>query len=413
MASTAANPRHFASMLLRALPPIAIIAAGWWGYTKFMEQIEIAPPAAKDERVLRTRVQSLQVIDYPTVIETNAVVQAHNRVTLTAEVTGVVTMVNPSFEVGAYFSKGEVLIEIDARDYRTALSMAESRHESSKSALKLARLIEERKLRLVSSNAVSQAEVDAASATREQAEADVAIAQTELDQATLNLERTRVLAPFDGRVQAKNIGVGQMANTNNPLGEVFAVDFAEVRLPVSAQQREFLELPEFADDPPVAVELRDGINPTNGHVWHANIVRTEGVLDQNSRDMFAIARIDDPFGRKSGEKPLRIGQPVVAAIKGIVIHDVVALPREAVRQLDQVVLVQQPGNTLLPITIDAIWTDAEYVVVDKSAIPDNVWLATTAMVYTPVGAKVEIIDEPSTVTSIADSKSNDNKNTAN
>ncbi len=192
--------------------------------------------------------------------------------------------------------------------------MSESRLLASKSALQLAKLNEERKLRLVESNAVSRAEVHAASATREQAEADVDLAAAQLEQSELDLKRTKVLAPFDGRMQIKNIGLGQMAGPNTPLGQIFAVDYAEVRLPISASQQEFLVLPEFADDPPVEVELRDAINKASKVIWKATIVRTEGVLDRDSRDLYAIARIDDPFGRHSEHPPLRIGQPVVASI---------------------------------------------------------------------------------------------------
>ncbi len=413
MDSAADKSRYFASLLLRSLLPVGILAAGWWGFSQLSQKIEQPPPPAKQVRTLRTRVQELEPIDYQVVVETNGVVQAHNRVMLTAEVSGVVTKVYPWFEVGAYFAKGDVLLEIDPRDYQTALSMAESRLESAKSALKLAKLVEERKLRLVATNAVSRAEVDVALATREQAEADVKIAKTELEQATLNLERTRVLAPFDGRVLAQSIGLGQTANTNNPIGEVFAIDFVEVRLPISARQREFLKLPEFADDPPVEVTLRDGIAQSRNARWRAKIVRTEGALDMDSRDLFAIARVDDPFGRKSGAPPLRIGQPVTAAIEGVVLRDVVALPRGAVRQLDQVVLVRRADQTLLPIKIDALWSDSENVIVNHSALPDDVWLATTPLVYTPEGSQVEIIDgaSPPTSTSpsarIADSSKTD------
>src|SRR5690606_28700860 len=120
------------------------------------------------------------------------VVQAHNQVTLSAEITGVVTHVSPSFEVGAYFAEGELLVEIDPQNYETAVSMAESRLLAAHSALDLAKLNEERKLRLIKSNAVSQAEVDEASANREQAEADVELAAAQLEQAKLDLRRTKV-----------------------------------------------------------------------------------------------------------------------------------------------------------------------------------------------------------------------------
>ena len=116
------------------------------------------------------------------------------------------------------------------------------------------------------------------------------------------------------------------------LGVVFAVDFAEIRLPIDARKRQYLDLPELPGDSPVLVELRDAISEASETVWKAKIIRTEGALDEDSLELFAIARVDDPFGRKSGHPPLRIGQPVVGSIAGKVLDQVVALPRGAVRQ---------------------------------------------------------------------------------
>lgn len=393
--------------LVRAALPIAILALGWFGFSTLSVKVAKKPAPAPASLTLRTKVEDLVVEDYPVAVRTNAVVQSVNRVVLSAEVAGTIVKVSPSFEVGAYFEKGEVLVEIDLRDYQTALSIAESELAAAKSALKLATLVEERKLRLVESNAVSRAEVYEASATREQAEADVDLAKTRLAQASLNLQRTRVVAPFDGRVQSKLIGLGQMANSNSPLGEVFAVEFAEVRLPISSEQRQYLDLPEFADDAPLRVELRDAINSANDTVWPAEIVRTEGVLDESSRDLFAIARIDDPFGRESGRPAIRIGQPVLATIEGRVLRNVIALPRGAVRELDKVVLVNQADQTLLPLSVSAVWSDADHVVVDGASLPTDAWIATTPMAFTPKGAKVEIIPDAQAGTAIAEAKSDD------
>lgn len=389
-----------------------ILAGGWLGYALLSVEVEKKEAPEAPPRVLRTRVQDLDVTDYQVTVQTHGIVQAHNQVSLAAEVSGVVTKVNPAFEPGAYFAEGELLVEIDSRNYVAAVEMAKSRLLAAKSALQLAKLNEERKLRLIKSNAVSQAEVDAASATREQAQADVTLAESQLKQAELDLQRTKVTAPFDGRVQTKMIGLGQMVSPNTTLGEIFAVDFAEVRLPISGRQRRYLSLPEFADDPPVAVELRDAINDASETVWHGQIVRTEGVLDEDSRDLFAIARIDDPFGRVSGDAPLRIGQPVAAAIAGAVLTDVIALPRNAVRQLDSIVLVDRQELTLQPWTVEAVWSDANYVVVPGGAIPGGMMLSTTPLSYVPTGTKVEIIPEAVAQASIADAAVDDDTESA-
>ena len=99
------------------------------------------------------------------------------------------------------------------------------------------------------------------------------------------------------------------------------------------------------------------------------------------------------FGLKSGNPPLRIGQPVTAFIAGRLLTNVVALPRMGVRQLDQIILIDKQDLTLTPKTIIPLWADEEHVVVRDPAIHDGVLLSTTQLVYAPAGSKVEIIPD--------------------
>ncbi len=412
MTTPSTSLSFLAGVMLRLAIPCAILVAGWFGFQRLASRVEKPSRPEPEAVLLRSRIEEIAVVDYPVVVKTHAVVQAHNQITLTSQVAGVVAKTSRSFEVGAYFKEGEVLVEIDQSDYQTALDITQSELAAAKSALKLAIIVEERKLRLVKSSAVPQGEVETASASREQAEANVALAESNLEQAKLNLRRTKFVAPFNGRVMSKLIGVGQLAGQNAPLGEVFAIDYVEVRLPISGEQRAFLDLPEFSNDSPLAVQLQDGILQSDDSIWNGSIVRTEGVLDANSRDLFAIARIDDPFGQNSGKPPLRIGQPVIASIEGKVLHNVIALPRGAVRELDQIVLVNRADQTLLPLQVKTLWSDAERVIVSSSSIPKGMWLATTPMPFTPKGAKIEIIPPAQVAMTIADSTSTESDENA-
>ena len=57
-----------------------------------------------------------------------------------------------------------------------------------------------------------------------EAKANVASATAQLEQANRNLERTKVRAPFAGRVRVRSVGLGQSVGTSTPLGAVFSVD---------------------------------------------------------------------------------------------------------------------------------------------------------------------------------------------
>lgn len=377
---------------IRGAAPVGLLAVGAWAYYVLAAPVAEAPLPPAPPQVVRTRVTELRVQDYPVVVKTHGVVQPHDQVVLSAQVPGVVQTINPVFESGSYFAAGEVLLELDPRDHEIAVAVAEARELGAKAALQLANLEHVRNQELSDRKVITQAEFEQSLANRSQlqAEADAAVAQ--LERARRDLERTKVRAPFDGRVRRLTVGLGQTVGAGAPLGEVFAVDFAEVRLPIAGRELPFLDLPELDGDKSLEVELRDAVDEAASPVWRGRIVRTEGVLDPDSLDLFMIARVDDPFGRKSGQPPLRIGQPVNAAVSGRVIKDVVAVPRGAVRQLDQVFLIDRTALTLQARSITPLWSDDRHVLVQDLELADAL-LATTHLVYAPNGAKVEIVPD--------------------
>ena len=115
--------------------PLLLVGVGAGIYSVLAVPTEQAKNPPPEKQNIRTNIQRLVVEDYQVVIQTNGLVQAHNEVAFSAQVAGQVTQINPSFEVGATFKKGDVLVEIDASDYETALAIAKAQVESAKSSL--------------------------------------------------------------------------------------------------------------------------------------------------------------------------------------------------------------------------------------------------------------------------------------
>lgn len=385
--------QRFAALLVRLVLPACILLGGWYGFRQLSIPIEEEVVEPPEPTRVRSRVQPLEVGSYQVQIETNGLVSAHNQVTLSAEVTGRVVMISPEFEVGRFFSAGDVLLKIDDRDYKTSLRIAEQEVRRSRAALDLATKAKDRMEQLVAQDGASLAELEASSSMHLQAENDVEVALANLDQAQRDLERTEIVAPFTGRVVTRAIGLGELITVGMILGDVFAVDYAEVRLPVATRELSFLSLPERESDPPLEVTLRDSINPDNDAEWSGQIVRTEGTLDPNSLELFAIARIPDPFALHRDAPVLRIGQPVSATIRGAKLENVIAIPRAAVRSLNQVHLIDPGTNKLRTRKIDPLWSDENYMIVRDENIRPGDYVATTMLVYAPEGAVVEIISE--------------------
>jgi RND family efflux transporter MFP subunit len=380
-------------MLVRSALPVGILVAGWAAYWALSREPERATPPAAAPQVIRTKVTELRWQDYPVLIKTHGIVRPHNEIALNALVSGKVLRISPVFEDGTFFSTGEPLVELDPADYQTAVAVAEARLYGARASLELARVNHERNLEIQRENIVSRAEVELSAANLAQATAEVNTADAQLERARRDLERTRISAPFDGCVRQRSVGLGQLVGPNTVLGVVFAIDYVEVRLPVSGRELPFLDLPESAEDPAVEVELRDAILRESSSVWRGRIIRTEGALDEATLALFAVARVEDAFGRRSGQPPLRVGQPVTGTIRGRTLTRVMALPRGAVRELDRVFLVDPAGLTLYSRTIAPVWSDERHVIVRDPAIAEGALLSTTHLVYAPEGGKVEIIPD--------------------
>ncbi len=381
----------------RLILPLMFLGTGWVAFDHWMQ------PEVREKRqrglpqLPKTRVIELNVVDFEPQIETSGVIRAHNQITLTSQVSGRIVATHPQFEDGAYFEEGTVLVELDKADFKTAVASAKSQQAQA-----LAILAQEQ-------TRAKQARLDWEDLGYEEepsdlvlrvpqlreAEARVEAAAAQLEQAERGLERCQIRAPFDGRMRQRMVGVSQTIGSGTSLASIFAVDYAEVRLPIEARHMRFLELPEEASDSPVKIILRDALDESNKVEREAWIVRTEGALNEQSLDLFAIARIDDPFGRESGKAPLRIGQPVSAKVPGRPFEKVVVIPRKAVRQLSRITVVDRDSHIITKRMVTPLWENDTDLIVSDEFLIDGTLLATAYLVYTPDGTPVEILPDPS------------------
>lgn len=383
-------------LLVRAAIPVAILAVGFGAWKWLGIPVEKPKPQHHARQRLQTEKTVLNPTSYAIIIETQGNVRPQQQATITPLVSGTVLGIRPAFEDGAFFRKGDILLELDPADLETAVSASESRLARAEAAL-----IQEQargKQAQLNWNEIAPGEAPSPLVLRvpqlREAEANVSAAQADLEQAKRNLERAKVRAPFDGRVKQRLVGVGQAVGAATPLGEIFGTATAEIRLPLSPSQLPFVDLPNDENDQPVEVLLTDALaDPSQpiSHQWKARIVRTEGTLDPTSRELFAIARIEDPFSLRSDLPQLRIGQPLRAAVDGITLEDVYVIPRTAMRSLNRVFLIEKDDPKIRRTDIIPIWSNTEVLVVRNGLNPGD-WLATSRLPYAPDQAPVEIVE---------------------
>ena len=271
---------------------------------------------------------------------------------LVSEVSGKVVSVAESFYVGQIFAKSDVLLKIDSRDYELAL--AQARSQVAQAQLRLQMEVKEADVVRREWELLNQGEPTGLQAREPQlasARAALEAALAAEEAAKRNLDRCEIRAPFDGMVARASVQPGQFAALATPLGELFATDVAEVRLPLIANDLSFIVLPRpgakvaLAQAPKVTLSARAGERRTE---WLGHIVRSEETVDPMNRMVYVVAQVIDPYGlAKRDGAPLRSGMFVRASIEGRTQENVIVLPRHALRGKDRVWIA------------DPVWIESE------------------------------------------------------
>ncbi len=288
------------------------------------------PPVAE-----KVDIQTITVGESALTVHAQGTVQASQEIDLVSEVAGKVETVSPQFVSGGFFSAGEALLKIDADDYDIAKISADARVAEAAELLATTRgqaLQAKREWRELGSKTANELFLRKPQLAR--AEAQLAAAKAEARKARLNLKRTAISAPFDGRVRSTHVNRGQYVSPGQAIARVYSTESAEVRLPLTDRQVGLLNLPLFNNTKrvDVPVTLR-GIFGGTQWAWPARIQRTEAVIDAQSRVVYAVAVVQEPYAQaKDSERPpLTIGQFVKADIEGKTLSNVAVIPRDALR----------------------------------------------------------------------------------
>jgi RND family efflux transporter MFP subunit len=375
---------------------IVLIAMGIGFYL-----IKSAPKAKRHPQ--KVKVPVVEVIeaaleDYRVQLKSRGTVTPRTESTLIPEVAGRIVSISANFRDGGFFEKGDRLLQIDPGDYELAVTTAMA--DEARMLLGLreeeARSTQAKRdwERLGISGEASELALRAPQLAS--AHAALASAEARLKQAKVDLGRTHIRAPYAGRIVQKKVDVGQYVSPGTALAKIFAIDYLEVRLPLTDHQLAFVDLPETYRGGKVKGHGPDLLltSDIGGRMfsWKARLVRTEASIDIASRQLFVIAQVDDPYKDDgSGRPQLKIGQFVQARIAGRLLKNVFVLPRDLISGED-VLLILSPDNLIKRRKVEVLWRDKEYVVV-KSGLSPGDRLITTRMPYAVENSPVKLLSE--------------------
>ena len=356
--------------------------------------------AAAPEAALAVKTQILKSTSVTLEVESQGTVQPRTRTTLISEVSGAVLEVSEQFIVGGTFGAGDVLLSLDPTDYEVALQRAEAQLISANARLELekARAIQAAKEWQMTGRPQSEAPILALRKPYlAEAEANILQSKAEVKRAKQKLEKTKIRAPYAGMVAFKSADVGQYVTTGSRLGETFAIDFVEVRLPLTERDLARMDALTFKGIPSESMVTLSGSVNGKQREWLAEVVRSEGVVNEINRSQYLVARMSDPYGISgSGDSvspPLLVGTFVTAKLKGKVLEDVFELPRSALLQGSKVATVD--SQTRMNIrAVDVIFSDDSFYYV--TGLNDGVQVITSAL-GTPIEGLKLLLRNSSTI----------------
>jgi RND family efflux transporter MFP subunit len=268
---------------------------------------------------------------------------------LIPQVSGEILWISPALAAGGFFESGAPLARVDQADYRVDRETARAAMARAKSEYGRAEKELRRQRRLAGRSVASESRIDDAENAFSIAEASLHETQARLERADRDLARTELTAPYRGRVRSKQVDVGQFVTRGAPIAKLYAVDYAEVRLPVPDRELAYLDIPlvpRIHTDETEATNRRGSRVVLSGefagrqHRWEATLVRTEAELDPRSRMVHLVARVSDPYGLETEQTtPLAVGLFVKAEIEGQSVDQAFVIPRDALREGDRVYLV--------------------------------------------------------------------------
>jgi len=357
---------------------------------KFKTKAESKP---SERKLPNVKVINANINSHTFRIKSQGTVQPRTTIRVISEVNGKVLSVSDKFNSGKIFQKNDVLLEIDPRDYELALSQA--RLKVAQADLRLQMEKKEATVSRKEWKLLNQGEPTGLQAREPQlAEARAALdaAEAAEESAQRNLDRCKIRAPFDGMISKANVRPGQFVSMGIQLGEIFATDFAEVRLPLSTSDLSFINLPkpsktlEINQAPKVILTNQVGEEVQN---WTGLIVRSEENVDPTNRMVYVVAKVDDPYSLKNMDGiPLRRGTFLTATIQGRTAKNVIVLPRTALRGKDRVWIAN--NGKLNYRKVKVVYQNKNIAIISQGIESDDqVIISLLAGVINGMGIKIE------------------------
>lgn len=357
------------------------------------------PPTQVKPKTLAplVKVEQLHVQDIQMIVRGWGTVSPKLQVEIVPQVSGKIVSVNPQFKTGGFIRANGQLLKIDPRDYELAVQQAEAAVaealvllDMEKSEAQVAR----QEWRQLHPNTEPSSPLVLREPQIRQAAARLKSAEAALATAKLNLERTELSLPVDVRIVSETADLGQYVVVGKALGTAYGMKAVEIELPLEDRELAWFDIPDHT------VSFNGG-NPSfkgsiaevkaefagTEHAWAGYVVRTTGQVDKTSRQISVVVEVPDPFDTSDGRAPLLPGMFVEVFIKGNVLENAVAVPRDIIRQGNNVWVVEDARLYIQSLQIVRKDENFAYAI---SGLEDGAMVVTSSLDTVTNGTEVRI-----------------------
>ncbi len=337
--------------------------------------------SARKQTAMLVEVSALESGAFRPTLTAMGTVRPEREIMLSPRVGGEIVALSKSFTPGGFVEQGEVLLQIDPADYEAALLQrsSELRQASADLELELGRQelarndYEELKGTISSDYETLVLRAPQLNAARARVEA----AQAAVRRAELDLERTRIRAPFAAHILSREANIGSQVSPGEPLGRLVGIQSYWVEATVPVAQLRWIEFPTGTEASGSSAQVR------NRAAWPAKVFREAqvqqliGALEEQTRLARVLLTVADPLAHEpgsAGQPPLMVGSYVEARIEGKPIENVIRMNRDFLRQNDTVWVNE--GGVLRIRQVEVVFSDEAFVYIG-SGLEENDQVVTT------------------------------------
>ena len=377
--------------MFRAIIAIIIMfAAGLTAY-----YLIVINPAHTKKKTVETKhivavnTTTVTLDTYPVKIEVMGQVSPAREAALKSRVSGEVINVSDQFIPGSIISADDEILQIDEADYLLDIKVKKAALRQARSALKLEQglqAIARDELKIIEQSTgtkLGNTDLALRKPQLEQARANVAAAAANLEVAELNLERTKIIAPFNALIAQRNTDLGNIVSPQDTLARLVSTDEYWIGAEIPVHNLRWLTLPKTLDEPASKALIKlDG-----GRGYHyGSLLKMTGSLGVQSRLANIIISVPDPLLLKPEESkqerkaPLVLGDYVHITIFGRPLENAARIPVKYIRNKGNIWLERNGKLVVQPILI--AYEDRHFAYVVKG-IKDNDNIITSNII-TPI-----------------------------